>query len=249
MSQEGVKSAYRVFKILECFGQEQRDLSVSEIAHYCKFPQSSTSALMRTMTELGYLQFDRGNRTYRPTLRLPLLVNWISTRLFNGDRILQLMQELSEATGETILLGAENGRYARYIHVIEATGALRLHAVAGQTRPYAQTAVGLALLSTWNARRLAGYVHRINGEETDPSRQLNLDILLERVDRFRKDGFVTSIGGFVSHGGAVAMLLPRQADEHPLAIAITGFQPSVESGADHWVALMRKAIDRHFEED
>ena len=249
MSQEGVKSAYRVFRILECFGELQRDLSVSEIAGHCKFPQSSTSALMRTMTELGYLQFDRSNRSYRPTLRLPLLVNWISTRLFNGDKVLQLMQELSEATGETILLGAENGRYARYIHVIEATGALRLHAVAGQTRPYAQTAVGLALLSTWNTRRLTGYVHRINGEETDPSRQVDLEALLERVDRFRKDGFITSIGAFVSHGGAVAMLLPRQAGEHPLAIAISGFQTSVEAGANRWVALMRKAIDRNFAEE
>ncbi|MGE0630280.1 MAG: helix-turn-helix domain-containing protein, partial [Hyphomicrobiaceae bacterium] len=38
MSQEGVKSAYRVFRILEYFGEQQRSLSVSEVAGHCKFP-------------------------------------------------------------------------------------------------------------------------------------------------------------------------------------------------------------------
>lgn len=99
MSNDGVKSARRVFEILEYFKDEQRDLSVAEVAQHCQFPQSSTSALMRTMSEIGYLHFDRRTRTYRPTPRLPLLVNWIGTKVFRGDRVLQLMQDLSAKTG------------------------------------------------------------------------------------------------------------------------------------------------------
>lgn len=246
MSQEAVKSAYRVFKILECFGQQQCDLSVSEIVDRCDFPQSSTSALMRTMTELGYMNFDRSNRTYRPTLRLPLLVNWISTRLFPGDKILQLMQDLSEATGETILLGAENGNHCRYIHVIEGTGSLRLHAVAGQTRPYPRTAAGLALLSTWDKRRLTGFIQRINSEERDLSQQISLPELLVRLANIRRDGCVTSIGGIPNRGGAVALLLPRAEGEQPLTIGIAGYEASVEANATTWIELIRGAIVRYF---
>jgi len=248
MSQENVKSAFRVFKILELFGHKQRDLSVSEIAHECDFPQSSTSALMRTMTQLGYLYFDRSNRTYRPTLRLPLLVNWIRTRLFNGDKILQLMQDLGEATGETILLATENGRYCRYIHVIEATGALRLHATAGQTRPYVRTACGLALLSLWDRRRLTGFIQRMNSEEADPSLRVDLAALQLRLEGIRNEGSVKSIGGVANSGGAVSMLLPQTENELPLAIGIAGFQARVESHSASWIELMRAAVERHFSE-
>jgi hypothetical protein len=47
-------------------------------------------------------------RVYRPTARLPLLVGWIGARLFREGRVIEVMNELSQATGETIILGAEN---------------------------------------------------------------------------------------------------------------------------------------------
>ncbi len=247
MAIDNVKSAHRVFKILELFSKEQRALSVAEIAQECDYPQSSTSALMRTIVELGYLSFDRASRTYRPTLRLPLLVNWVSTSLFKGDEILQLMQELSERTRETILLAAENGRYARYIHLIEATGSLRLHAVAGDTRPYTQTATGLVLMSTWDTRRLAGFIHRANSEEEDPARRVDLAALTKRLEKVRTEGYVVSRSGYIKGGGAVAMLLPRESEEPPMAIGIGGLDASIEENSTHWVELMRSLIPKYFE--
>jgi len=246
MATENVKSAHRVFKILEVFSREQRALSVAEIAVECNFPQSSTSALMRTVVELGYLSFDRVNRTYRPTLRLPLLVNWVSTSLFKGDEILQLMQELSERTNETILLCAENGRYSRYIHLIEATGSLRLHAVAGDVRPYTQTATGLMLLSTWDNRRLAGFIHRANSEEQDPIRRVDLSALIKQLETIRQDGYAVSLGGYIRGGGAVGMLLPRQNDEPPMSIGIGGPQANVVENSESWIKLMRTLIPKYF---
>jgi len=247
MTTENVKSAHRVFKILELFGKEQRALSVADIAQECGFPQSSTSALMRTITELGYMSFDRAKRTYRPTLRLPLMVNWINTSLFNGDKILELMQELSERTHETIMLCAENGRYARYIHTIEAIGALRLHAAVGQTRPYYRTATGLMLLSTWDSRRLAGFIHRANSEEQDSLQRVDLAALTRRLKKIRNDGYVISVGGYVKRGGAVAMLLPSENNGLPMSIGIGGLESSVEAYADYWIEQMRLVIPKYFD--
>src|SRR3954470_13189257 len=109
MSAEGVKSARRVFDILELFAARQQALSVVDVARALDYPQSSASALMRTMTELGYLHYEPGARVYQPTARLPLLVGWIGQRLFREGRVVEIMNELSRVTGETILLGAENG--------------------------------------------------------------------------------------------------------------------------------------------
>jgi DNA-binding IclR family transcriptional regulator len=246
MSAEGVKSARRVFQILEFFKQEQRELSVAEVSRHCDFPASSTSALMRTMSEMGYLHFDRGSRTYRPTPRLPLLVGWISERWFREERVLHLMQDLSDATGETIILGAENGPSVRYIHVIEGTGLLRLHAIAGQSRPYAHTAMGLALLSTWERRRVVGFMQRQNGAEPDPHKHVDIEKLLERLEGIRADGFAKSVGGVEPRGGAVAMLLPRSADEQLLAVGIAGLEERVNANSARWIELMQTSIQRHF---
>ena len=142
---EAVKSARRVFEFLEYFAQVQRAVSVAEVAAHYRYPPSSVSAVMRTMVGLGYLSYDAPARTYLPTARLPFLVGWIGTRLYDADSVRAVMRELSEATGETIVLGAQNGTRAQYIDILDATGPVRLHAVAGSFRSMPHTAVGLAL--------------------------------------------------------------------------------------------------------
>src|SRR3546814_17492015 len=68
-----VKSAGRVLRILEYFDSVQREACVSEISRTLKWPQSSTSVLLKSLVSLGYLQKDRYRRTYRPTRRGSLL--------------------------------------------------------------------------------------------------------------------------------------------------------------------------------
>jgi DNA-binding IclR family transcriptional regulator len=248
MTEDGVKSARRVFEILEHFAQVQRELSVVDVARQLGYPQSSASALMRTMAELGYLHYDTSSRTYRPTARLPLLVGWIGPRLFREGRMVELMNELSQATGETIILGAENGLQVRYIHVIEATGPLRLHSVAGSLRPYTRSAIGLALLGTHDDQRVGRIVRRLNSEDPDPSRHVTLPELLKRLGEIRRQGYALSTGGIVKGGGALAIVLPERVNGTPLAVAIAGAEGSVLANHAEWVAIMREAIERAFAE-
>lgn len=245
---QSVKSARRVFEILEHFAQCQRELSVVEVARDLAYPQSSASALMRTMAELGYLHYDTRARTYRPTARLPLMVGWIGHRLFREGRAVELMSELSQATGETIILGAENGLQVRYIHVIEATGPLRLHSVAGSLRPYTRSAIGLALLGTHDDRRVGRIVRRLNSEEPDPARHVKLPEILSRLGDIRRDGYALSVSGIVKGGGALAMVLPERVNGMPLAVAIAGAEASVLANRAEWIAVMRDAIARAFTE-
>jgi len=241
---EGVKSARRVFTILEYFAEIQREASASEVARACEFPSSSTSALMRQMTEVGYLHFDRGRRTYRPTPRLPLVCDWINQRVFPADAIHKLMQSLSDATGETILLGLESGNHVRYIRVIDGSGALRLYSMHGASRDYAATSIGQALLSTWPQRRVQGYVHRYNAGR-EPAQRISAAQMAERLDRFRQCGYIVSTGG--QRGvGSVGMLLPRADDQHVLAVAVAGAMERVRESAPRLAQVMRDCIARTF---
>ena len=55
MDNRTVKSADRVFDLLELFERVRRPLRVGEIAERLGVPQSSVSMLLRTMVARGYM--------------------------------------------------------------------------------------------------------------------------------------------------------------------------------------------------
>jgi DNA-binding IclR family transcriptional regulator len=243
---ETVKSARRVFEILEFFARQCRALSAVEVAAGCGYPQSSASAILGTMVGLGYLAYDPGARTYLPTARLPFLVDWIGTKLFDEQRVRGLMQELSDATGETIILGAQSGLRVQYIEVIDATGPVRLHARAGDFRPLTHSAVGILLLSRLSDAAIGRLARRLNAEQEDPARLVRLPELMSAIEATRQQGHAFSVGGITAGGGAMAMFLPEALGGNPLAIAIGAAESNLVRNREMLAAAMRRAIARHY---
>lgn len=244
---EAVKSARRVFEFLEYFAQVQRAVSVAELAEQYGYPPSSVSAVMRTMVMLGYLSYDGSARTYLPTARLPFLAGWIGSRLYESDSVRAIMRTLSQETGETVLLAAQNGSRAQYLDILDATGPVRLHVTAGSFRALPHTAVGLALLSRLPDAQLGPLLRRINSEEPDPARRMELTRLRKLLEPVRADGYVLSLDGVVAGAGAIATLLPASFGVTPLAIGIASVEPVLMQNRERFALFMRKAIARHAE--
>lgn len=243
---DGVKSAIRVMEFLEYFARVRRKVSVSELARHYGYPNSSVSAVMRTLVARGYLAYEPRGRTYIPTVRMPLLTDWISAQLFEKDGVTAVMTELSEATGETVVLGTRSGLRAQYIQVIEATGPVRLHAEVGSFRRLTHSAIGLVLLASLDNNAVSRLVRRLNVDEQEPQAQAHLPDILEKMRAARRDGYVVSIGGVVPGGGAIAMALPNGTEGAPLAVGVASVEAVIVQKRDHFLQLMRNAIERHF---
>jgi hypothetical protein len=71
-----VKSAARVFELLELFDAERRPLRVTEIVQRLDMPQSSVSMLLKTMVARGYMEFDAADCSYCPSVRISFLNEW-----------------------------------------------------------------------------------------------------------------------------------------------------------------------------
>src|SRR5690606_35115741 len=84
VSVELSRSIKRTLEVLEFFDAEHPAVSVSEISRALGYPQSSTSILLKSLMELGYLHYDKVTRTYRPTARVALLGRNVQSYLF-GD--------------------------------------------------------------------------------------------------------------------------------------------------------------------
>lgn len=244
-----VKSAKRVFDVLEFFEDLQRPASAMEVATTLKFPLSSTSALMRTMTGLGYLHYDPSRRDYTPTARISMLGHWLSPALFNHGRLLSLMEDLAEKTNETIMIGLRNGLSAQYIHVIQARLPMRLHMKAGTLRPLARSGLGYALMSTYPEREVRRLVRKINEHEPEAARKINIKELLGELERVREKGHAISVNLVTPGAGVVAMTLPKIAGtDQPLALCVAGLTDALLAQEQELADLMARAISFHLSE-
>ncbi|WGS21267.1 MULTISPECIES: helix-turn-helix domain-containing protein [unclassified Bradyrhizobium] len=244
--ENSVKSARRVFDVLEFFEEHQRAASAIEVATALKFPQSSTSALMRTMTAFGYLHYDTSRRTYIPTPRVSMLGHWLSPALFTKGRLINLMEDLSAKTGETIMVAVRNGLTAQYVHVIQAKLPMRLYVKSGTLRPLARSGSGYALLSAYPDREVRRLVRLINDNETQPDRQIDIKALLLELKKVRAKGHAFSLGLVTPGAGVVAMNLPPIAESNePLVLCVAGLTDALIAQEAELADLMRKAIRFH----
>jgi DNA-binding IclR family transcriptional regulator len=244
--ENSVKSARRVFDVLEFFEEHQRAASAVEVANALDFPQSSTSALMRTMTAFGYLHYDSSRRTYLPTPRVSMLGQWISPALFTRGRLINLMEDLSARTGETIMVAVRNGLSAQYIHVIQAKLPMRLHVKAGTLRPLARSGSGYALLSAYPDKEVRRLVRLINANETRPDRQIDIKALLQELKKVRSQGHAFSVNLVTPGAGVVAMNLPAIAESNePLVLCVAGLTDALVAQETDLAELMAKAIKFH----
>src|ERR1700741_4532772 len=99
-----LKSAHRVLEILEYFDQDRPHATVMDMSRTLNYPQSSTSELLRCLTRLGYLHYNRFRRTYSPTARVALLGAWVKPDLFRGGPILSAIDKVAERVRETVVL-------------------------------------------------------------------------------------------------------------------------------------------------
>ena len=105
---------------------------MTEIARRLDYPPSSTSALLKSLLDLGYLDCDRRARTYVPTAQISLVGGWVRNRA--GGDLETIAQALHEATRLTTFIASRNQLYSQYIRVIQGTTSVRFYLEPGGLR-------------------------------------------------------------------------------------------------------------------
>jgi len=218
----GVKSAARIFSIFEYFERVRSPRTLSEISQDLHYPVSSALALLRSAHAMGYLTYDPDSKTYFPSLRFAMLGQWISDQLFQGGAIVQMMEHLAATTGDTVLLGIQNGLWSQHIHIIHTSQSLRYHPPTGTMRPLLRSAVGRVLLGLQSKETILKTVERINISGIDEKRKFDPKAVLADIERVRRDGYAFSANLFTEGAGIVAVALPPRPGDVPMAISIGG---------------------------
>lgn len=217
-----VKSASRVLAIFEYFKKVRAARTLSEISQDLGFPVSSTLALLRSVQAMGYLSYDDAQKAYYPSVRFAMLGQWMRDGFFVEGPTLQMMVRLSEATGETVSLGIQNGLQSQHVHIIMPAQSLSYRPEVGTLRPLLRSAVGKALLSQQSRPEIVRTVERINVLGIDEGRKFDAEEVVAELARVRDQRYAYSANVFVQGAAIVAVPMPIVENEPPMAIAVSG---------------------------
>lgn len=242
---EGViKSAKRVLELFEYFAECRRPLSVTDLVRGLDYPQSSASALLKSLTRLGYLDYDRHKRLYVPTLRVALFGGWVHDQLFSQTSLSHLIDELHAASGgEAVILGRQNDIYVQYIHLVQSPRqkVSSWYIKPGSLRPLCRSAAGRVLLSRKSDVEVQQLLWRINAEE-EPHLRMQVSDLLKELDRIRQDGYAYTEGTVNPEVGVLAVELPTPPSQPPMALGIGGKVETLRRDRDRYLALLSDAL-------
>lgn len=141
-----VKSAARALDLLDEIAANGPGTQL-QLSNRLGIPKSSLHALLRTMTDRGWLQTDPTGSVYQVGIRSLVA----SSAYLAGDPFLPraqaVMDEIAAATEETVNLGRLNGANVIYTAKRESVHPLRMHSPVGRQLPAYTTALGRAILA------------------------------------------------------------------------------------------------------
>lgn len=239
-----IKSAKRVLELFEYFAECRRPLSVTDVVRGLDYPQSSASALLKSLTRLGYLDYDRYERLYVPTLRVALFGGWVQDQLFSQRSLSHLIDELHVASGgQAVILGMQNDIYVQYIHLAQSPrqDGPAWYIKPGSLRPLCRSATGRVLLSRKSDVEVQQLLWRINAEE-EPAQRLQVGDLLKELDQIRHDGYAYTERTVNPHTGVIAVEMPTPPSQPPMALGIGGEVEMLRREKDRFLTLLRQAL-------
>jgi len=206
MNDPQVKSAARALQVLEYFEQVQRPAGVQEMARALKWPVSSTSVLVKTLCDMGYLNRHPDSQKFAPTMRQPLLGGWIRAGRADGHALAELVSQARRVTGLSAVLSSRHGQHVQYIYVqlAAASNFVSRSPHSGTLRTICRCAAGIALLVHESPDKIALLSRATAALEERP---INLAELMTRVEEARKAGYAWQADSNIPGVGDVAVLL------------------------------------------
>ena len=209
-------------QVFEIFFERRCPLRVTEICRALELPQSSTSLLLKALTDQGYLIYHAETRKYFPSMRLSMISGWIANAQFPEAGIYRHMQELSERFGQTVALCIRKDLYYEILTVIPALTSLRYEMKPRELRPLARTTVGHLLLTAHDDGYIGRLLRRTNSLEPDRRQLVVVEDALGSIRQWRKRGIAYSESHAVEGVGVLAILLRQPRIEENLALALVG---------------------------
>ena len=242
MVKEVIKSAERVFEVLELFRQQQAPLTATDICKYLGYPKSSADALLKSLVRLGYLTLNVSDVKYFPSMQVAKLGDWLPNVLLGGGDVLNMLDELHHLTGETITLSMPSGLSMQFTTVLPGTFPMSLTIREGLTVPIFDTAVGTAHLATQSDEEIEKLARRANRRSRSTEQHVDINAAMSEIEDARANGYAEAYDRVLTDTGAIAMTLPTNQLDRAAVVAVGGLSERMNANKKQIIRKMRKVL-------
>ncbi|MEM7343443.1 MAG: IclR family transcriptional regulator [Chloroflexota bacterium] len=206
----------KIAAILDLFTVEQPILTLAEITERTTISKTTAFRLLQELTEFGYVSHhEKGYQLGMAAFRMGMVAK---AQMRLDDVLTDLLQSLSQETGETIITAALDRDQIIYLHVIESLNPLRFVAGAGARRALPFGATGMALLSQLDIDIQKSLLNPPFPRFTDKT-LTELSPYLARLQQVKRDNLVVERGEY--YDGIMAVAIPV-AGKTPLTFTVVG---------------------------
>lgn len=218
-SQRSIKSAERVFDLIEAIGTTNRGATYSNLRERLGLPKSSLHALLEVMVRRGYTEFDAETRTYSLGIRVWEAGSRYQRHhsLLNEARLVleDIVQRVNETTQLATLAGSENV----YLAKVDSTHVLRLQSEVGTRLSAHATGIGKALLSQLTDEQVRQRFGSGDLAIYTRTTYSTVAALLEELDVTRRRGFAVDNEEYTP--GVFCLAVPVFQGVGPATIALS----------------------------
>jgi DNA-binding IclR family transcriptional regulator len=237
-----VKSVARTCQTLVYFDEVRRPLSVVEISRKLGYPQSSTSALLKSMVKLGFLTHDAQRKNYFPTERVPLLGSWMNPDLFGEGIIQRLLKAIFQRTQHVVVLATKTGDEAEYVQVIRPKKSPIHHISLGTRRPLGNSGVGRVLMSRFSDEEVCRLFRKINAYRAPDTPAVDVKAFTASLAETRAKGYYVSTDQVVKGAGLISMPFPSHLNSRLFAVGVGAPTAVILQSENEIVRIMREEI-------
>ncbi len=181
-------SLHRGLEVIDCFTLRP-SWSLAELAQHLRQNKATLFRVLHTLEQFGYLAKDGASGRYVPGLRLHTLGAAAVQHETLRWQSLPPLQDLAQATGETVHVGILHDGVVVTVQVVEGTHAVRMHSTIGKRSPAHASALGKVLLAHLPDAEVEALLQRQGMARFTPNTITTPAALREALHRVRQEGY------------------------------------------------------------
>lgn len=234
----------KLMRLLDLVSAADEPLRFSDILALSGEPRGTVHRQLSHLLEEGLLEQGR-DLCYRPGLRLLMLASNAWSR--NAFRTIAAphLQELHEATGETVHLGVLSGDSVVYLDKVESRQSVRMHSQIGRASPLHCTGIGKAALAVLPPGQASQLIASIELKRFTATTIIDPVLLEREIGMIRVDGH--ALDREEHEEGIRCVAAPIRLDDAMAAGGVSVAVPAFRAGEAEllsWAPLVREIADR-----
>jgi IclR family transcriptional regulator, KDG regulon repressor len=179
----------RAAQILDCFGFDHQELSVSEIGAKTALHRSTAHRILMALEYNDLIQQNPDNGKYRVGIKLFRLGHQAVSHLDLREICRPFLARIMNETKETVHLAVLDDNQVLYLDKVEGPHALRMPSRVGRHIPTYCTSLGKAMLSCLDEQEVKGILGKQPFTAYTANTVKNLEQLLADVRAVHKRGY------------------------------------------------------------